>query len=173
MKSESVADFAITTTRGAVFIWATTRVARWRKRDDIVKEYSEIQYTPDCRKIPRYTGRTRKAWRTIQVFNIESARCFSVVLLTKYETGNHRSRNKDSTCSSLGRFTTNCGVWQDNNPSEYGTPFISKLALPVRWKIRSVEVCKVWEMQSVQNAGCGKIIIAAFWSTYEFVFISV
>ena len=78
-------------------------------------------------------------------WQISNARCFLVIPyyeLSKGNRGDLRKVNKDSTCSV--RLTTNRGICQDfvtksltKFPTQHGTPYISKLALPATRKCGS------------------------------------
>lgn len=78
-------------------------------------------------------------------WQIANARCFLVILyyeLSKGNRGDLRKANKDSTCPV--RLTTNRGICQDfvtksltKFPTQHGTPYISKLALPATRKFGS------------------------------------
>ena len=78
-------------------------------------------------------------------WQIANARCFLVIPyyeLSKGNRGDLRKVNKDSTCSV--RLTTNRGICQDfvtksltKFPTQHGTPYISKLALPATRKCGS------------------------------------
>lgn len=119
-------------------------------------------------------------------WQIANARCFLIVPyyeLSKGNRGDLRKVNKDSTCSV--RLTTNRGICQDfvtksltKFPTQHGTPYISKLALPATRKFGSKGAGKMAHLGNAppprpkKGSGCSIVLqTACSWVLHRFAVV--